>query len=159
MRVTSSSPAETQRLAARLARFLKAGDVLALFGPLGSGKTCFVQGLAIGLGIEAVVASPSFVLAKRYIGSPGLLHVDAYRLSSPEELVDLGLWEDMAEAVSAIEWAQNVRAALPAERIEVVFWDGGGDVRVLEFRGAGTRPRQVISSWSQELGTRLEPET
>jgi tRNA threonylcarbamoyladenosine biosynthesis protein TsaE len=156
MRITSTSPEMTRRLAAALARLLRAGDWLALTGPLGAGKTCFVQGLAQGLGIEQVVSSPSFVLAKHYPGAVGLLHVDAYRLGSPEEFWDLGLQEQAEGSVVAVEWAGNVEPALPDERINVALQDGGGDRRVIELSARGAR----LNRATEAIGARHPlPET
>jgi len=159
MRITSTSPEMTRELAAQLARRLRAGDLVALSGPLGAGKTCFVQGLAQGLGIDQVVASPSFVLAKHYPGAPGLLHVDAYRLSSAEEFWDLGLQEQLEVSVGAVEWAENVAAALPEERLDVALSDGGDDVRVTELQGRGSRLSEIVDAWARELSARTGAET
>jgi tRNA threonylcarbamoyladenosine biosynthesis protein TsaE len=139
MHLRSDSPETTQRIGAALARLLKAGDWVALTGPLGAGKTCLTQGIARGLGIRQVVTSPSFVLAKHYLGSPGLLHVDAYRLASAEEFIDLGLEYDCERSVTVVEWAENVSPALPPERLEVWLTYGEGNRRALDFhpRGSG----------------------
>jgi tRNA threonylcarbamoyladenosine biosynthesis protein TsaE len=150
MRLTSTSPEMTRRIGARLARLLRAADLVALSGPLGAGKTCFVQGLAEGLGIRAVVSSPSFVLAKHYPGAPGLLHVDAYRLETPEEFWELGLQEQAEASVMAVEWAGNVAEALSGERIEVALEDGGDDTRLMEFAARGERPGQVLGQLADE---------
>ncbi|MBM3500545.1 MAG: tRNA (adenosine(37)-N6)-threonylcarbamoyltransferase complex ATPase subunit type 1 TsaE [Armatimonadetes bacterium] len=153
MRITSTSPNMTRRIAARLARLLRAGDLLALSGPLGAGKTCFVQGLAEGLGLRQVVSSPSFVLAKHYPGPVGLLHVDAYRLETPEEFWDLGLQEQTAESVAAVEWAERVDAALPEERIDAALGDAGGDRRTIELTGRGARPAEIVAVLGERLAT------
>ena len=159
MRITSTSPEMTRELAGDLARRLRAGDLVALSGPLGAGKTCFVQGLAQGLGIEQVVASPSFVLAKHYPGSPGLLHIDAYRLSSVEEFWDLGLQEQLETSVGAVEWAENVAAALPAERLDVALSDGGDDIRIMDLQGRGRRLGEIVDGSERELSVRSRAET
>ena len=96
------SAEELQALAARLARDLAPGDFLALCGDLGSGKTCFVQGLARGLGVSWRVTSPTFVLLHLHPGTPPLCHLDAYRVGSAQELLDLGLEEYAETAVVAL---------------------------------------------------------
>jgi tRNA threonylcarbamoyladenosine biosynthesis protein TsaE len=161
MRVTSTSPDMTRRLAGELALLLRAGDWLALSGPLGAGKTCFVQGLAHGLGIRQVVSSPSFVLAKHYPAAVGLLHVDAYRLTSAEEFWDLGLQEQAEGSVTAVEWARNIAPALPVERLEVALEDAGGDRRVIECVAPGGRLARVVEAlsgrWDRVLQTEAGP--
>lgn len=101
------SEQETEALAQRLAGRLKAGDVLALDGDLGAGKTAFTRGLAAGLGYSGRVQSPTFTIVNEYDGGRlPLFHFDLYRLSSPDELFDIG-WEDYLErgGVCAVEWA------------------------------------------------------
>jgi tRNA threonylcarbamoyladenosine biosynthesis protein TsaE len=156
MRITTRSPNLTQRLAELLALRLRAGDLVALDGVLGAGKTCFVQGLARGLGITQVVASPSFVLAKQYPGSPGLLHVDAYRLSGAQEYWDLGLADEADGYVTAVEWAANVADALPEGRIEVVLRDAGGEIRAIELSGPG----ELLKAFADDVAAEpaLEPQ-
>jgi tRNA threonylcarbamoyladenosine biosynthesis protein TsaE len=134
----------TQELAARLGACLQAGDVVALYGDLGAGKTCFVQGLAAGLGICDHVTSPTFILVRTHPGTPALCHADAYRLGSAGELEDLGLEDILAEAVLAIEWAENIRAALPTDRIEVTLRVIDDDARELTFSAGGERSEAVL---------------
>ena len=159
MRITSTSPEMTQEVAAELAHALRAGDLLALSGPLGAGKTCFVQGLARGLGIKQVVSSPSFVLAKHYPGSPGLLHMDAYRLGSAEEFWELGLQEHLETSVAAVEWAENVEAALPDQRVDITLHDAGGETRAIEFHGVGARGTEIIAALQRDLNRHNRVET
>jgi tRNA threonylcarbamoyladenosine biosynthesis protein TsaE len=118
----SRSPEETRALGARLGRRLKPGDVVGLCGALGAGKTEFIKGLALGLGApdDEPVQSPTFVLAREYAGRLRLVHVDAYRLASAEELHALGWEEWLAEgAVLALEWADRFPSALPEDAILV----------------------------------------
>lgn len=138
MQVETDSPQMTVALAADLARRLRPGDVVALDGQLGAGKTCFVRGLAGGLGIDpAAVSSPTFVLVHEYEPRerPGggrsipLIHIDAYRLSDAGELDSLG-WEEMldGDAVIVVEWAERVRRALPGDSVRV-WIEHLGDLR------------------------------
>lgn len=121
---------ETQVLAATLAKELRGGEVIALEGELGAGKTTFVQGLAKGLGVKEKVLSPTFVLIKFFDLSTSsrrnasrLIHVDCYRLESPQELLKLG-WRELLKEKSnviVIEWAEKVRRILPRSYIRVHF--------------------------------------
>lgn len=115
------SPEETERLGAALGRVARAGDVLALFGGLGVGKTCLVRGLARGLAIDRPVASPTFVLINQHRGRLWLYHVDLYRIGHPEETVEIGIEELLpsADGVTAIEWAERIEPWLPDGTIRV----------------------------------------
>ena len=113
----TSTPHETIELARHLAATLRAGDVVVLDGPLGAGKTCFVRGLAAGLGLDpSHVSSPTFIICQEYEnGDLRLAHVDAYRLSGPEELDSIG-WRELLEAdntIVAVEWPSRIASALP----------------------------------------------
>lgn len=116
----SRSPAETRKLAARLARRLQPGTVVALFGGLGSGKTCFVQGLAAALGVRGPVASPSFTFVHEYAGRVPLYHMDLYRLGGAEDLNDLD-WDEYLEGrgITVVEWAERARDRLPRTCVRV----------------------------------------
>lgn len=117
------SPEETRALAAKMVESLQAGDVLALTGELGSGKTCFVQGMARALGVKGLIWSPTFTLINEYKGTPfSLFHVDLYRLQSLDEIERIGLAEYFErEGVTVIEWAERAEPLLPARTIWVRF--------------------------------------
>ena len=120
--VDTEGEEETEALGERLASSLEPGDILALYGELGAGKTCLVRGIARGLGIdEGSVASPSFTLINEYPGRVPLVHLDGYRLDSAEAFEELGL-EDYfeGEGVLVIEWAEKV-PNLPEERIDIAI--------------------------------------
>ncbi len=144
----TTSAEETHAVGARLGRLLRPGVLVALIGPLGAGKTCFVQGLAEGLGIEGVITSPTFVLMRLHRGEVALCHVDAYRLSDAEELLDLGFDDWLAESVVALEWADTVIEVLPRERIEVVIDYADHQGRILRLRGLGDGPARIIERMS-----------
>lgn len=112
----SDSPHATEQLGQRLGRVLGVGDVLALHGDLGAGKTCLVRGIAVGLGQDpALVASPTFVIAHHYDHPRGvpLVHIDAYRLTSGDDLDSIG-WDRLSDgsSVLAIEWPARIESAL-----------------------------------------------
>jgi len=120
MKVTTHSPEETQQFAADWARKIEPGAVLALYGDLGAGKTCWVQGLAEGLGVEQAVISPTYTLVNEYKGSVPLYHIDLYRLKDPDEVWDMG-WDDyiFGQGITAIEWAERVESILPKSTIRI----------------------------------------
>ena len=114
MQITTHSADETQALGQKLASRLAPGDVIAYFGDLGAGKTAFTRGLAQGLGITDPVTSPTYTIVNEYLsGRIPLFHFDMYRLSSSDELFDIG-WEDYLSCggVCAVEWSENVEDAL-----------------------------------------------
>ena len=114
MTVITKSPEQTELLGKKLAAFLRPGDVIAYYGDLGAGKTAFTRGLAAGLGIREAVTSPTYTIVNEYLsGRMPLFHFDMYRLSSSEELFDIG-WEDYLArgGVCAVEWSENVEDAL-----------------------------------------------
>jgi len=118
--VRTGSPQETQALGAALAEELEPGTVVALHGDLGAGKTCFIQGLAAGLGIDEPVTSPTYTLVGEYEGRLPLHHIDLYRLSGPAEALGLGLEEYFdADGVTAIEWAERADGLLPPGLLHV----------------------------------------
>ncbi len=114
MQYITNSPAETENLGAALASRLKPGTVLAFRGDLGAGKTAFTRGLARGLGYRESVTSPTYTIVNEYLGGRlPLFHFDMYRLSSAEELWDIG-WDDYLErgGICAVEWSENVAEAM-----------------------------------------------
>ncbi len=142
MKVVSRSAEETQALGERLGARLGAGDVVACIGPLGAGKTCFLQGLARGLGVTADVTSPTFVLVNQYRGRLPVYHVDAYRTGSLAELVDLGLEEMLhGEGVTIVEWADKLLPLLPPRAIMVTIAGLGDEPRQIELAG----PAEVLA--------------
>ena len=134
--ITSHSPGETFAFGERIAATLRAGDVLALCGDLGAGKTHFVKGLAAGLGVAASVTSPTFTLIHEYpAGRLPLYHLDFYRLESEDDALRIGFEEYLdAGGVLAIEWADKFPALLPAHTRWLEF-RVEGEARVIAERG------------------------
>ncbi len=118
----SHSPQETADFAGTVLARLAPGAVLALHGDLGSGKTCFVRGLAAALHLAVPVTSPTFTLIHEYPSYPPLYHMDLYRLSGPDALDALGL-DDYLEGggITVIEWADRAGPLLPARTIHIRF--------------------------------------
>jgi tRNA threonylcarbamoyladenosine biosynthesis protein TsaE len=135
--VVTSSAAETEALAAALARDLRAGHTLLLEGDLGAGKTVFVRGLAAGLGADpAEVSSPTFTLLHEYRGSAvTLYHADLYRLDQAEA-ADLGLDEAAAAGVLAVEWPGRLADPPPARRVRLERVPGEDDARRITIEDA-----------------------
>lgn len=113
MKFLTHSEQETEQLGEQLAKKLKPGTVIAYEGDLGAGKTAFTRGLARGLGITERVTSPTYTIVNEYLGKIPLFHFDMYRLSSSEELFDIG-WEDYLErgGILAVEWSERVADAM-----------------------------------------------
>lgn len=114
MTYVTHSPRETEELGEKLARTLTSGTVIAYRGGLGAGKTAFTRGLARGLGCRDTVTSPTYTIVNEYLGGRlPLFHFDMYRLTSAEDLWDIG-WEDYLDrgGVCAVEWSENVQDAM-----------------------------------------------
>lgn len=127
----TSGPEDTRDLGAALAPLLLAGDVVALSGELGAGKTCFVQGAVRGLGVEARVTSPTFVLVRQYLGRLPVVHCDVYRLNRLQDVHDLGDEVLDPDVVTFLEWADAVAPLLPEDRLEVeLLAEPGSDIEV-----------------------------
>jgi tRNA threonylcarbamoyladenosine biosynthesis protein TsaE len=120
--VISRSAEETEKVAAQFARNLKKGDVVALSGPLGSGKTTFIKGLAKGLGVKDFIKSPTFNLLHIHQGRVPLYHFDFYRLDE-SDLEDLGFVDYVydSDGVAVLEWAERVKGELPPNTRWVVL--------------------------------------
>ncbi len=120
--VESNSVKDTHKLARHLLKQLPGPRVLALHGDLGSGKTCFVQGLAVALGVDRPVTSPTFTLVHEYRGTRPLVHVDLYRLRDSLEALMLGLEEYFeSDGITAIEWAERAEDIFPPQTIHISF--------------------------------------
>jgi tRNA threonylcarbamoyladenosine biosynthesis protein TsaE len=135
--ITCPTAEATQALAAGIGRRAEPGTVIALSGDLGAGKTCFIQGLAAGLGVATPVTSPTFVMISEHAGRLPLYHVDLYRTESLAEIRALGLDELLhGEGVTAIEWAEKAEPLLPPRTVRVRIAGAGDEPRVVEIEGA-----------------------
>ena len=143
----SRSAAATEALGAALAPALRAGDVIALSGPLGAGKTRFVAGLARGLAPGARVRSPSFTLVNEYAGAPPLFHLDLYRLERAPEAESLGLEEYAERGVLAVEWGERLPGAWLAEALAIAIAPGPDGARTLAASAHAGRGAALLAAW------------
>ena len=145
----SRSPAETFRIGRILGEGLKKGDVVALTGELGAGKTCLTQGIARGLGVpeDYAVTSPTFTLINEYPGREAILfHFDLYRLQSASDLADVGYEEYLSGGgVMVIEWADRIREAVPDGAICIALTYLDENVRKMEISGC----RERVGRWER----------
>jgi tRNA threonylcarbamoyladenosine biosynthesis protein TsaE len=138
--VISRSPQQTQAIGERLGGGLGPGAVVACLGELGAGKTCFVQGLVRGLGAVAEATSPTFVLVNQYRGRLPIYHLDAYRIDTLSDLLEIGVEEMLhGDGVTVIEWADKLLPLLPPHTITV------------RISGLGEEPREIVVEGRQDL--------
>jgi tRNA threonylcarbamoyladenosine biosynthesis protein TsaE len=148
VRRVTAAVEETEQLGEALAAGLAVGDVLVLSGPLGSGKTRFVAGLARGLGAKSRVRSPSFTLLNEYRGAFMLHHLDLYRLEGTE--VDgLGLEELVDDGALAVEWGERLPAWLREEALTLTFEVLSEHERAVTARAAGARGGELLAVWER----------
>jgi tRNA threonylcarbamoyladenosine biosynthesis protein TsaE len=117
--IVTRSAAATRAVGEAIGQLLQPRDIVLLAGDLGAGKTELTKGIGAALGVDDVIVSPTFTLARRYPGRVPLVHVDLYRLDRVQELLDLGLEEEGEDAVVVVEWGDVASAHLPSERLEV----------------------------------------
>jgi tRNA threonylcarbamoyladenosine biosynthesis protein TsaE len=140
---------ETIQFGKQIGQQLTGGDVLALTGDLGTGKTVLTRGIALGLGIPMdQVSSPTFTLIQEYPGSIPLIHVDLYRLERPSEISALGLEEYFApNTIVIIEWAERFPQILPSDHIAIRLEHGETeDIRLLSVSGTGSRSIRLVAN-------------
>jgi tRNA threonylcarbamoyladenosine biosynthesis protein TsaE len=139
LELRAPTPEDTREVGAALGPLLRAGDGVALTGDLGAGKTTFVAGVARGVGYGGAVASPTFTLVREYRAERAhLLHVDVYRLDRVQDVVDLGLQDQLDEgAILLIEWGDAVEALLPEDHLVITFTAGADETRRISVRGVG----------------------
>jgi tRNA threonylcarbamoyladenosine biosynthesis protein TsaE len=157
--VLSRSDDETVLLGTRLGSLLVAGDVVALAGEPGSGKTWLTKGIASGLGVgpETIVTSPSFSLINEYQGRCMLYHMDVYRLGKLEEFLDSGLEEYFyLDAVVVMEWANRWPELLSKDSLIVEISIVAESSRRIVLSGRGERPRELVEMLKQKADKELE---
>ncbi len=160
--IQSKSASETLRLGRSIGSRLLAGDVVALVGELGAGKTQLIKGLAAGAGIRnpTYISSPSFTLINEYPGRITFYHIDLFRLSKENEAEELGL-EDyiQGKGITAIEWADKIPSLLPKELLVIRIVYAGRNTRSLEISGKGKRYLNLVDQFqSFEFGVRSSQE-
>ena len=140
MEFLTNAPEETEKVGAALGKILSPGAVIAYRGDLGAGKTAFTRGLARGLGASDQVTSPTYTIVNEYLsGRLPLFHFDMYRLAGSDDLFDIG-WEDYLErgGVCAVEWSENVEAALE-------------DARIITIEKLGENQRRITIEGGEDL--------
>ncbi|MBX7257091.1 MAG: tRNA (adenosine(37)-N6)-threonylcarbamoyltransferase complex ATPase subunit type 1 TsaE [Candidatus Hydrogenedentes bacterium] len=148
LELTTRSPEQTEALGATLVSMLVPGSVVALYGDLASGKTCFVRGMASYFGEASHVHSPTFTLVNEYGEDPKLQHVDLYRLSGPAEVEDLGCTDFLyGTGICAVEWAERAAGLLPERHVEIRFEHAGDDLRRIVISDHGILP----GTWAAAL--------
>ncbi len=129
-RVVTSSQQETEKFGEEFAEGLRPGTVVGLVGELGTGKTCFVRGVCRGLDVEDQISSPTFVIINQYEAKFPIYHFDLYRLTIPEEILELGYEEYFyGDGVCLIEWADKIEALMPEDSVEVQIRIGDDEER------------------------------
>ena len=149
----SEDPEYTFQLGKNLGMLLAPGDVVALVGELGAGKTTLTQGIVRGLGVseEHYIGSPTFTLINEYEGRMPVYHLDFYRVETPAEIENLGLEEYLyGEGVAVIEWADKIETLLPKEHMMITLEYVDPTVRGLEIKGVGTYYAALIETVVQK---------
>jgi tRNA threonylcarbamoyladenosine biosynthesis protein TsaE len=156
MKIISHSVKDTLRLGSKIAKNLKNGDIICLFGELGSGKTVLTKGIARGLGIKRnEIISPSFVLIRQYTGAKiPLYHFDLYRLEAAQDIIALGYEEYFYGAgVSVIEWADRLKHLLPEEFLKIELTLRPKTERLLKLSACGRRYRHFLEDINEDIGS------
>jgi tRNA threonylcarbamoyladenosine biosynthesis protein TsaE len=130
-RFETFSAQETRALGRALGETLKEGDIVALTGELGAGKTVFAKGIAEGLGVADEVVSPTFTLQRTYTGNRTLHHFDLYRIEEEEELLHIGFFDTLGDGICVVEWAERAEALPPCIRVRLS--GTGPDPRAVEI--------------------------
>jgi tRNA threonylcarbamoyladenosine biosynthesis protein TsaE len=155
--ITSHTPRQTEQIGSLLGSMLAKGDIIALCGELGTGKTTLVRGMARGIGLEeGEVVSPSFTLVNEYEGPLRLFHIDLYRLADEKELIAIDYEEYLtADGVVVIEWADRLPQAIPADSLWITLRYLGTERREIVLRAEGDRYKMMIEELQRKVYTEL----
>ena len=162
MKIVAATAEQMQDIARKLGGCVAAGDLIMLNGPLGAGKTTFVQGLADGMDVGGRVTSPTFVIAHIHRGNPDLVHVDAYRLESAMDVDGLDLDTSLEDSVTVIEWGRGKTDQLSDDRLEIDIVRPEGGVseppeelvdtpRYLAVSATGPRSKVILDQLAELL--------
>ena len=145
MKLTSRSPEETEGIGLKLGKILKKGDVVALYGDLGAGKTTMVKGIASAFGIDRRdVTSASFTIIAAYQSTPPFFHIDLYRVEKGEDVDNTGVWDCIGrDSVAVIEWAGKL-GPMQSDFIRVTIEDKGDDMREITIEGTDEKDRHNL---------------
>jgi len=155
LKLNSHSPAQTQLLGSYLGEQAQKADVFLLVGELGTGKTCFVQGIAHGLETKEYASSPTFVVLREYHGRLPLYHIDFYRMNHVEEIADLGLEEYFyGDGVCVVEWAEKGQQLVPQDNllISMRYVTASPTGRSIRLKPRGQRYNQLVKHLKEESG-------
>ncbi|UCC66950.1 MAG: tRNA (adenosine(37)-N6)-threonylcarbamoyltransferase complex ATPase subunit type 1 TsaE [Deltaproteobacteria bacterium] len=155
LEIVSDTPHETERIGSLAGEMLKNGDVVALSGELGTGKTTLIKGIAQGIGFDSgEVVSPSFTFINEYDGPLPLFHIDLYRLENEKELYEIGYEEYMqGDGVVVIEWADKVPHAVPEESLWITLRYLDAERREIIVTARGARYEKIIEHLRKKLYT------
>ncbi len=154
VQLTTVSPEETKSLGKKIGAAIESGILIALSGDLGAGKTLFVQGLASGLDVPQghYVTSPSYTLINEYPGRFKLFHIDLYRINSENDLEDIGIHEILSgSGVVAVEWAERLNQAMPAEYLSMHFKIIGDQKRKIILTAYGPNAVNLLRNGAKQL--------
>lgn len=149
MYIITKNPKQTIELGKAISDFFQKGDIIALFGNLGSGKTTLVKGIAKGLKVKSqIVNSPSFVLLKEYEGRLPVYHFDFYRINKTEEIYGIGLEEFLfGKGVCVIEWADRIKRFLPKQYLQIELQVKDKNKRKIRMIGFGKRYKELVKKY------------
>ena len=145
--IISKSPEETKKLGEDIGKLVRAGDLLAFYGELGAGKTCFIQGISQQLEVKDYVTSPSFTIINEYRGKIPIYHFDLFRLNNAEEILELGYKEYFyGEGLTVIEWAEKIEEYLPKEHLKIDIKFEDHYKRTITFIPQGDRFEKILKA-------------
>lgn len=147
--IITKSPEETKNLGKEVGKLAKPGDLLAFYGELGAGKTCFIQGISQELEVKDYVTSPSFTIVNEYQGKIPIYHFDLFRLNT-EEILELGYEEYFyGEGLTVIEWAGKIEQLLPKEHLKIDIKFKDLYERTISFISQGDRFDKLLKELSR----------
>jgi len=155
LKIISQSREDTLRLGKRIAKKLKGGDIICLFGQLGSGKTVLTKGIASGLGInQRKIISPTFVLIRQYLAKENIpfYHLDLYRMEDPRQIINLGYEEYFySDGISVIEWADRLKYLLPENYLKIELGFKSDTQRSISLEARGKHFQKLLGELDEDI--------